>query len=315
MLSDPGYRKAGETRYRLNINNYFNRRRATPNAALASEIGGILSNDDPRFSLGKVEDYRKLTFEKLKHDLSDRFEHGAIELGVVGDIDEDEVIAQVSRTLGALPPREPDFRPYPEQRIRLFTAKRERRIVRHTGPRDQALLQFVWPTRDDGDPVESLMLRLLERVVRLEMIDVLRERLGKAYSPSASSSPSRYWLGYGTFGIAASVDVRDVAATRAAIMEAVAGLRAAPVTDDLLQRAREPMIEAWDNALKSNVSWLSLVDRAQTEPERIDRYVNEKARLQTLTAGDVQAMAQRYLDPGEAVEILVLPEGVEAPAE
>lgn len=315
MLGDPGYRKIGETRYRLNINNYFNRRRATPGAALASEIGGILSDDNPRFSLGKVEDYRKLTFDKLKHDLADRFAHGAIELGVVGDVDEDEVIAQVSRTLGALPPREPEFRPYIEQRIRLFTAKRDQRIVRHTGPKDQALIQLVWPTRGDDDPVETLMLRLLERIVRLEMTDILRERLGKAYSPSVSSAPSRYWLGYGTFGIAASVDVRDVTATQAAIMHAIAGLRAAPIAADMLQRAREPMIEAWDNALKSNASWLSLVDRAQTEPERIERYLKEKERLQALTALDVQAMARRYLDPAGAVEILVLPEGVDVPKE
>lgn len=313
FLTDPGYRPEGEIQYRLNINNFFAQKDATPGAALANAIGGILSDKDPRFTLQPVEDYRKLTFAKLKQDLSDRFAHGAIEIGVVGDIDEDKVIAMVGRTFGALPAREPDFRPYTAQRNRPFTHNHKLRIVRHTGPADQALLRLTWPTRDDSDPVEAMKLELLERVTRIELTETLREKLGKAYSPSAASSLSRFWKGYGIFGIAASVDVHDVPATRAAIADTVAALRAAPISDDVLQRARAPMIEAFDNGLKSNAGWLTLVDRAQTEPEEIDRYLKAKDRLLAVTAADLQAEAQRYLDPGEEVEVLVLPVGVAEP--
>jgi zinc protease len=73
------------------------------------------------------------------------------------------------------------------------------------------------------------------------------------------------------------------------------------------------MLEAHDNALKSNSGWLSLVDRAQTEPDRIDRYLKAGDRLMVLTPLDVQLMALRYLGPRDSVEVLVLPEGVEVP--
>jgi zinc protease len=313
FLTDPGYRLEGEVQYRLNINNFFAQLRATPVAALSNSIGGILSDNDPRFTLQPVDDYRKLTFAKLKKDIADRFAHGAIEIGVVGDIDEARVIAMVARTFGALPPREPDFRPYESQRTRPFTHNHRPRVIRHTGPVDQALLRLTWPTRDDSDPVESLKLELLERVMRIELTETLREKLGKAYSPSAASTLSRFWKGYGVFGIAASIDVHEVPATREAIAETVAALRAAPVSDDVLLRARAPMIEAFENGLKSNGGWLTLVDRAQTEPEEIDRFLKAPGRLMTLTAADVQAMAQRYLEPKEKVEVLVLPEGVPEP--
>ncbi|MBW8753542.1 MAG: insulinase family protein [Sphingomonadales bacterium] len=313
FVTDPGYRPEGEIQYRLNINNFFAQRRATPNAALSNGIGGILSDDDPRFTLLPVESYRRLTFAKLKKDLADRLAHGAIEIGVVGDIDEDQAIGFVARTFGALPAREPDFLPYEEQRSRPFTKSRRPRVLRHTGPADQALLRLTWPTRDDADPVESLTLELLERVMRIELTETLREKLGKAYSPSAASTLSRYWKDYGVFGIAASVDVHEVPATRAAIAETVAELRAAPVSDDILQRARAPLIESIENGLKSNGGWLSLVDRAQTEPDEIDRYLKAKDRLLALTPLDVQLMALRYLDPKQDVEVLVMPEGVEEP--
>ena len=310
---DPGYRPEGETIYRQNVNNFFAQRFATPGSALGSSLGGILSDNDPRFTFQKVEDYRALTFAKLKGEISDRLRRGAIEIGIVGDIPEDEAIALVARTFGALPPREAEFLPYAEQHERPFTRDLSRRIVRHTGPADQSIVRFTWPTRDGEDPVAAMKLELLEKVMRIELIETIREKLGKAYSPAADSETSRTWRGYGTFAVAASVNIADLAATRAAILETVAELRDRPVSADVIQRAREPMLEALDNALKTNRSWLSLVDRAQTEADRIDRQLKARERLSELTAADVQAIARQYLAPDHAVEVDVIPEGAPAP--
>jgi zinc protease len=174
-------------------------------------------------------------------------------------------------------------------------------------------LRLTWPTRDDSDPVETIALELLDRIVRIELTETLREKLGKAYSPSSSSSPSPFWAGYGTFAIAASVDIKEVPAARAAMAETIARLRDTPVSEDELQRARQPLVETYDNALKSNRGWMALTDRAQTEPDHIERYLKARDRLLALTAADVRAMAQRYLGAKDAVEVLVLPEGVEEP--
>jgi len=312
-VTDPGYRPEGETIYRQNVNNFFAQRFATPGSALGSTLGGILADEDPRFTFQKVEDYRALTFARLKAEIADRLSRGAVEIGIVGDIPEDEAIALVARTFGALPPREGDFLPYPEQRERPFTHDLSRRVIRHTGPADQAIIRLTWPTRDGEDPVAAMRLELLEKVVRIELTETLREKLGKAYSPAANSETSRTWRGYGTFGVAASVNLADLPATRAAILETVAALRDAPVSPDVLQRAREPLLEALDNALKTNRSWLTLVDRAQTQAERIDRQLKARERLAALTAADVQAMARLYLTPDRAVEVDVVPEGAAAP--
>jgi zinc protease len=311
LVTDPGYRPEGEDRYRQDVDAFFARKDATPGSALGTALGAILSDNDPRFSLQRPEAYRALSFAKLKAAISDRLAHGAIEIGLVGDIDEDAAIALVARTFGALPAREADFRPYPEQRQRPFTTDLSRRVVRHAGASDQAIVRLTWPTRDGEDPVEAMKLELLEKVLQIELTDTIREKLGKAYSPSADSEASRTWRGYGTFAAAASVDVAEVPATRAAMLDAVASLRAAPVSADLLRRAREPMLEALDNALKTNRSWLGLVDRAQTEPDRIERQLRARARLEALTAQDVTDLARRYLAPERAVEIDVLPQGAQ----
>jgi len=308
FLTDPGYRPEGEVQYSQQVNNYFAQLRATPGSALQADLGAILSGNDPRFSLQPVDAYRQLTYARLRKAIGDRLAHGALELALVGDIDEDKAIALVAATLGALPARETVFSTWPGQPPRRFTSDRAPRVIHHQGPADQALLRITWPTRDDADPQATLVLELLERVMRIELTEQLREALGKAYSPFAGSSQSRSWAGWGTFAVTASVDVADVAATRAAIRQVVTDLRTSPVSDDILKRARQPLLESLQNALKTNAGWMGLTARAQTEPDVIARFQMAKPRLEALTAADVQAAARQYLAPEAGLEVTVLPE-------
>jgi zinc protease len=308
-LTDPGYRHEGEVRYHREIANWFLRKDATPGGAVGAAIGGILSDDDPRFTIQSPADYQKLTFAQLRETLADRLAHGAIELALVGDVDEEAAIALVARTLGALPAREADFLPREAAHTRPFTADRSQRRVIHTGEADQALLQLTWPTTDDADAAQVQRLELLERVVQIELDEEIRERLGKAYSPSARSAPSRVWRGYGTFALSASVDVADVDATRAAVRAVLERLIAEPVSADTLDRARRPLLESYDNALKSNAGWLQLAARAQSEGYRIDRFLAAKEVIASITPVALQATAARNLAPDAAVEVLARPAG------
>ncbi len=310
-LTDPGYRPQGEAQYRRNIENYFASLTATPNDALSSALGGIVSDGDPRFTLQPKEAYLGLSFARLREDIGERLSSGAIELALVGDFQAEPTIELVARTLGAIPPREPDFGAYGDNRNRSFTGDRSLRVLRHDGAADQALVRMTWPTTDDKDFDEVLRLEMLQRIMQLKLVEVLREELGQTYSPGVNASQSRVWPGYGSFTIAAAVDAAQVEAARQAMLAAVEKLTSAPADDDTLLRARRPLLEAYDNALKTNAGWMNLADDAQRDPARLARFVSGPERLRAITSGDIQATAQRYLDPHAALEIHVLPRGGE----
>jgi zinc protease len=306
-ISDPGYRPQGEAQYRRNIENYFASLDATPDSALGNNLGRIVADGDPRFTLQPKEAYLGLTFARLKAAIGDRLAHGALELAIVGDFDPDKTIALVAKTLGALPPREAQFNAYEANRTRPFTADRSLRVVRHSGPADQAVVRMSWPTEDDSNFEDSLRLELLQRVVQVELTDDLREKLGATYSPGVNADQSRTWRGYGTFNIAAPVAASQVEPARQAMLATIQRLAAEPVDADTLLRARQPLLEAYDNALKTNAGWLSLADDAQREPDQIARFVAAKARLAAITPTELQAVAARFLKVGERLEIDVLP--------
>ena len=314
-LTDPGYRQDAIIRYRNGLDDYFARLDATPGSALSSRLAGILSDDDPRFTLQAKEDYAALTFDGLRGAIGDRLAHGAIEVALVGDFDEARAIELVAATLGALPEREAAFRQQEENRARSFTGDRSERTLAHGGEADQALVTYVWPTTDDRDVTSVSTLNLLRAVTDLQVTDMLREKLGKTYSPSVGSNQSRYYPGWGTFTITATVEPGEIAATRAAIEETVTQLREDAVDDDVFQRAREPILAQLDNLLKTNNGWMAMVRRAQSQPDRIERYLTARERYLALTPEDVRAMARLYLDPAAAVEIAVLPRDAPAPAD
>lgn len=307
LLADPGYRPEGETRFRQTVANFYKALDATPAAAYSTAIGAILSDDDPRFSLQSEQVVAAQDFEGLEAAIGDRLASGAIELTLVGDLDEASAIDLVARTLGALPSRESDFLPRTENRDRRFTTNRSMRTIYHRGEPDQATLRLNWPTTDDSDLKLYLTMELLERVAQLALQDELRERLGQAYSPGAGSSQSSIYPGYGTFSLTASLDVGKVDAARAAMQQVIQRLRGEAVDADTLERARRPLLEQFDNALKSNGGWLSLVDRAQSKPRDVDRFLAGKDVTMQVTPEMIRAAAERFLSDDGAVEIRVMP--------
>ncbi|WP_086608059.1 M16 family metallopeptidase [Erythrobacter donghaensis] len=313
-LTDPGYRPEGVERFRKNIDNFFNTLDSTPDRALSSASGAILSDNDPRFSLQPREAFFALDYQALRKAIGDRLASGAIEIALAGDLDEDAAIAAVAATLGALPQREAAFNSRTENRDRSFTATRGERVLTHKGEADQALLQWYWPTTDDSDLGETLRLDLLSRIVRLELTDRLREELGQAYSPSAGSQPSHYYPGYGVFIINASVAVDQIEPSRAALQGLIADLRKGPLDADVIERARKPYLEDYSNVLKDLSGWIGLASRTQSEPERLDRFVAVPDVLRAITPEDLHQTALKYLDPDGAVAFTVVPEAAAATA-
>ncbi len=311
-LTDPGYRPEGVERFRKNIDNFFDTLDSTPARALGAASGAILSDNDPRFSLQSRDAFFALDYDQLRSAIADRLERGAIEIALVGDLDEDVAIGAVAATLGALPPREEAFEPRTENRVRSFTTRRGQHVLTHKGEPDQALLQWVWPTTDDADLAEDRRLDLLARIVRLELTDRLREKLGQAYSPSAGSSTSHHYPGYGTFAISASIAADKIEEVRGAVADLIADLQAGPLDADVIERARKPWLEEYNNTLKDLGGWLSLAARAQSEPERIDRFLAAPDTVRAITPEDLHQVALRYLAAGNAVEFVVLPEAAGA---
>lgn len=302
-LTHPGYRADGLALIRRVLPQQYAANDATPAAVLGRDVGGILANDDPRSQTPPLEKLMALDWAQLKPAIADSFAHGAIEIGVVGDIGEQSAIDAIAATFGALPERRAAFDPRAEARIRAFAADRSERTLIHKGPAEQAELRVYWPARDDSDLGETMRLNLLARVMQLMLTEELREKLGESYSPGAAASLSDEFPGYGHLFAASNVDYRDLATTRAAIFRIAKELRDKPVDADLLDRARRPLVEAMVKSRRENSYWLNYVAEATSHADRLDRSRKGIGEVEAATPAELQALAKRYLVDDKALVI------------
>lgn len=303
FLTHPGYRADGLALIRRVLPQQYAANDATPAAVLGRDVGGILANDDPRSQTPPLAKLMALDWAQLKPVVADSFAHGAIEIGVVGDIDEAAAIDAIAKTFGALPERRAAFDPRADARIRRFATDRSERTLIHKGPAEQAELRVYWPARDDSDLGEAMRLNLLSRVMQLMLTEELREKLGESYSPGAAASLSDEFPGYGHLFAASNVDYKDLATTRAAIFAIAKELRDTPVDADLLDRARRPLVESMVKARRENAYWLNYVAEAASHADRLDRSRKGIGEVEAATPADLQALARRYLVDDKALVI------------
>ncbi len=86
-----------------------------------------------------------------------------------------------------------------------------------------------------------------------------------------------------------------------------ADLRTTPVTDDELQRAKKPALEALEKATATNEYWLNGLAGAQADPRRLDILRSAEAGLERVSAADVQKAAQTYLHGDTAWKLEIKP--------
>ncbi|QDM40748.1 insulinase family protein [Altererythrobacter sp. TH136] len=307
QLTDPAYDPATQAQW-AGIAPVVAKNIASNPSQLASiAVPFKLTGGDARFGFGNPEDLTARSLDEVKAALAPQLASGGVEIGLVGDFDEAAAIAAVAQTLGAVPRRgDPAANPAGVKAV-TFTADRTPQTIYHGGSADQGAIALAWPTTDGKNLKDSLTRDLLAGVMGLRLIDVVREELGATYTPNAQSVDSLTYKGFGYLTASAPADPASMDEVAAAVRKIAADLRTNPPTADEMLRARKPTLERWQRQERENNSWVALVSEAQTRSDLLDRRRNRARVLEGITAAEIKAAAQRYLDPAKSVELRVLP--------
>jgi len=296
-LTDPGYRPEAASKWLNAVPVIEKQVNAQPQAVAMLKLPILLANGDERFGMPDGAMLEKRTFDEARAALAPVIASDPIEITVVGDVDEKAVIDAVASSFGALPTRNLAEKPSAGAVKASFRTDRSPIKLTHDGPADQAVIETAWPTDDDHDFRKDVAMSLLTKTLDLMLTDKVREALGASYGVSLQSVMSETFPGFGYLSASAVVAPDKIDEVQKAIEEAAAELRDKPVDADLLARARNPELEKTDHQLRDNGFWLGALSKAQSEPERLDRIRKQKEILQSITAADLQKLAQEYLKP------------------
>lgn len=118
---------------------------------------------------------------------------------------------------------------------------------------------------------------------------------------------------YGYFMIETDLSQDEFDAVEELFADIIKDIRNNLIDDDLLKRARNPIMEAIRNSKNYNSYWLQALQRIQTAPKTIKR-IKKKVIIDILeqaTADSMRYIAYRYLRPETLFKVRVIYEGSE----
>lgn len=279
----------------------------SPQGVLERDLQYYLRGRDPRWRTPGPMDMAGVTPEGFRKVWERILSEGPIEVQVYGDIDRAATVEALRTTFGALPPRRAASLDLPRG---APGADGRPVILPHRGDPSQAAAMVAWNTGGGMEAIrESRQLYILADIFSNRLLDAIRERRGAAYAPQVVSEWPVDMVSGGVVRAMALVKPQDVALFQSTARQIAADLIAKPPSADEIARVTEPLRQMVTRAYSGSALFMFQLEGATRDPQRF-------AALRTLlrdytetTPEAMQALAARYLAPGKAWDLTVLPEG------
>ncbi len=307
-VTAPGWRPEGFQRIKTTAGTSHDQQDATAGGVLGRELNAMLRAGDRRWGFPTREEIAAAQLSDVKALVENDLANGPVEIIIVGDTTVAKATAAVAATFGALPKRPTQAWKAPPAPVVNFPAPTPAPVtLTHKGRADDSEGFIAWKTNDFfADVHEARSLRVAAAIMDNRLVEELREKQGATYSPSASSLADSVFPGYGFVAASVETPPDNLPGFFSTVESVAADLRDKLVSDDELNRAKAPMIEATQrNFNSSNEFWLTQLTDAQTDPRHLTAIRSAMADLRTISAADVQAAARKYLLAGRAWKLQV----------
>ena len=157
-----------------------------------------------------------------------------------------------------------------------------------------------------------LKLEALTEVLRLRVIDRIREALGTSYSPGVSSQFAKVPVGEYALRFWVACSPQEAEAVQRTIDEIIGELQAKGPTAAELEKVTRTWLNEHDARIRTNGYWSNRLRTRALDPGQDDEDANLVAHVKALKASDVQAAARTYANGANRVRLLLEPEPVGA---
>jgi zinc protease len=307
-LVAPGYRSEALERFRQGLPQLYQSLERTPMGVMQKEVVRFLRGGDPRFGYPEQSVLAVRTLDELRAAMREALSHGYLEISVVGDFELERAVEALGKTFGSLPQRAAAKPPFSKERDVRFPASRGITAFPYDTNDPKALSVVYWPTTDFSKVSDVRRLFVLAKVLGNRVLERVRNVQGLTYTAQGDHAPSQAFPDYGF--LYAIVDAPPDKARM--LVSEIAALGAAlhrdGVTEDELERARNPVVSELKRLLNTNSYLLSaIISGSQEQPEKLERAATSLKEVSSLTVADLNEVARKYLRPEAALPVVVVP--------
>ena len=299
-LTDPGYRDEAVRQFRQILPQIFTQLEHTMSGA-QGQMQAWLHGNDGRFAVPKREQFEAYDIADVKAWLAPALATGYLEFSMVGDFDPDQALPLILKTLGALPARaDAKADPGTGRSINFPTTPGEHTFT-YKSKIPKAAASVAWKIPGLTDNIREVRrFNVLADILGDRMRKKIREELGDSYSPRCSARPSPAF----DFGVLTALSIGAPEKSEPLgklIIEIAAALATEGSSKDEIERSVKPVLGQLEQSLRTNTYWLTTVlSQSQEQPYRLDWARQRDEDYKTITLEEINALAKKYLSPGNA---------------
>ena len=309
-FTDPRADRDALLSYQTRLRTILENRSLTPESALQDTLTATLYGDDLRRQFPTLAQVDSLSLEEAYAVYEDRFaDAGDFTFVFVGNFDPDTLRSLARTYLGTLPAtdREESWRDVapdlPEGTIR-------KTVQKGLGERSQVVMLFHGPF--DYTQENRHRIRALADVLDIALREELREERGGVYNVGVRASTSDRPDETYQFTVSFTCDPARVDELTGAVLEEIEEVQEDGPAEDDVDKVQEQQRRERETSLEENSFWLGTLDFYYShEDESLLDVLAYPELIRGLTADEVEAAAERYLDLDRFVQVVLYPEDVE----
>jgi zinc protease len=256
-----------------------------------------------------VEKLSSYTISDAKNWLTPELAKGYLEIAIVGDFEINKVLPDLLASFGALPARAASPPLLAAARKIRFPESPAEKTFTYDSKISQALAIAVWKTAGiRGNQKEFRRFNILAEIYGDRLREVIREKLGASYSPSAGAAGSDALDDMGYIMGESVGKPEDLELLLKSMRDLADDLSKTGATADELDRALKPTFGQLDKSLRDNKYWLNTVlSQCQSDPKRLELARTRDADYRSISLTEINALAKKYLGAGNALLVSIKP--------
>jgi len=279
----------------------------SPQGVLERDLNWLLKDGDPRYATPTPAELDRATPEGFRAAWEPLLRQGPIEVDMFGDFKREDALAALQKTFGALPARKETTRP--EFAPKLPDHDGQPLVLTHRGDPNQAAAVVAWPTGAGRAGIhESRQLDILAQIFNNRLFDEMREKIGASYAPQVGSQWPLDTKSGGYLAATLQLRPEDLPAFFAASDKIASDLAATPPTPDEIARVTEPLKQYVTRVSTGNGFYLLHLGGAAFDPQAFTDLRSILRDYSQTSPQKMQELAKRYLVPGNAWRMEVVPE-------
>jgi zinc protease len=255
----------------------------------------------------KSADFAKIDEQRALEIYKERFANAnGYTFVIVGAFDIAKIKPLIATYIASLPTNKEVTSTFKDIGLRPVRGVVKKEVRKGTEPKSFIAMQFTGETKYSDD--ESLKLQALIELLNIKLMETLREELSGIYGGGMYGSMNKFPYENYSVGVSIPCGPENVDKLIAATLEEINKVKTKGPLDADLNKVKETWKKQYQENMKDNMFWMRQLQQSIEYGGNAAEIFNYEKKVDALTVADLKAVANKYLDMKNYVQVVLYPE-------